>query len=330
MAEDALVALEQELTSAFAALLDRRRRRARARRVAVMVVASALGITAAAAASVQLFGWPAPGHVTDDISGVDQGMPADLQLRPDVEHARAVAQSGESTLYVADLKDGGHCYEIVTAGDRGRGATCRTSGDLAAQPIELTLPSDDNVSDADPVTVGGHINVKGASGLTVRYGEGGSTDRIALGDAGYFVFNIPPEHRAEAHRSTLIFSATTDKGVILASTTVPADWDGPARPDTEQPIFVNTRSDSNDFTKVYEISGHVSVNGAVELELSYGDGAKVQIRLQKNGDYSLVVPPGRVDDFMIPRALSARDAQGHVLAQTSVAAVAYWHGRKRR
>jgi hypothetical protein len=329
-AEDALQALERELTSAYAVLLNRRRRRARVRRVAVTVIGSALAITAAAAASVQLFGWPAPGHVKADIAAVDQGMPEDLRLRPDVEHARAVAQSGDSTLYIAELKGGGHCYEIVTAGDRGRGATCRTRADLAAQPIELTLPSDDGGSDSAPVTVGGGTNLKAASLLTVRYGENGPTDEIALGDDGYFVFNVPQRHRADAHRSALIFSAMTDKGVVIASATVPADWDGPAHADTEEPIFVNTRSDSNDFTKVYEISGHVSVDGAVELELSYGNGARARIPLQANSDYSYLVPPDRVDDFMIPRTLSARDAQGRVLAQASVAAVAYWHGRNRK
>ena len=328
-AEDALQALERELTSAYAALLNRRRR-ARVRRVAVTVIGSALAITAAAAASVQLFGWPAPGHVKADIAAVDQGMPEDLRLRPDVEHARAVAQSGDSTLYVAELKGGGHCYEIVTAGDRGRGATCRTSADLAAQPIELTLPSDDGDSDSAPVTIGGRTNLKAASFLTVRYGEGGPTDEIALGDDGYFVFNVPQGHRADAHRSALIFSAMTDEGVAIASATVPADWDGPAHADTEEPIFVNTRSDSNDFTKVYEISGHVSIDGTVELVLSYGDGARARIPLQANSDYSYLVPPDRVDDFMIPRTLSARDAQGRVLAQASVAAVAYWHGRNRK
>lgn len=329
-AEEALQALGRELTFAYAAFLNRRRRRARVRRVALAIIGSALAITAAAAASVRLFGWPAPAHVKADIAAVDQGMPEDLRLRPDVEHARAVAQSGDSTLYVAELKGGGHCYEIVTAGDRGRGATCQTSADIAARPIELTLPSDDADSDSAPVTIGGRINHKAVSLLAVRYGRGGPTDEIPLGDDGYFVFNVPQKHRADARRSALLFSATTEKGVVIASATVPADWDGPAHADSEEAIFVNTRSRSNDFTKVYEISGHISVDGAVELTLGYGDGMWARIPLQANGDYSYLVPPDRVDDFMVPRTLSARDEQGIVLAQTSVAAVAYWHGRTRK
>jgi hypothetical protein len=327
--EDVLRELEKDLTLGYAALLERRRRRARARHIALAVTATALAVTAAAAASIRLFGWPAPAHVKADIAAVDQGMPEDLRLRPDVERARAVAQSGDSTLFVADLKGGGHCYEIVTFGDRGRGATCRTAGDLMAQPLELTLPSDDSGLDTAPVTVGGRINLKNASRLRVRYGPAGATNQIPLGADGYFVFNVPEEHRADAHRSALFFSAANDKGVVLASATVPADWDGPAHADTEQPIFVNTRSDSNDFTKVYEISGHVNIDGAVELELSYRDGAQAKIPLQAHNDYSYVVPAGRIDDFMVPQTLSARDRLGHVLAQASVAAVAYWHGRNR-
>lgn len=326
--EDVLRELEKDLTLGYAALLERRRRRARARRTALLVTAAALAVTAAAAASIRLLGWPAPPHVKADIAAVDQGMPDDLRLRPDVEHARAVAQSGDSTLYVADLKSGGHCYEIVTSENRGRGATCRTAGELTAQPLELTLPSDDSGLDTAPVTVGGRINLATASRLRIRYGRDGATDGIPLGEDGYFVFNVPGQHRADAHHSALLFSAANDKGIVLARVTVPADWDGPAHADTE-PIFVNTRSDSNDFTKVYEISGHINVAGAVELELSYRDGTRTKIPLQSDHDYSYVVPADHLDDFMVPQTLSALDRQGHVLAHAPVAAVAYWHGRNR-
>src|SRR5262249_54341038 len=85
--------LEADLISAYAALLQRRARRAPSLRIAVLACAAALAITAAAAASVHAFGWPAPGHVKADIAAVDRGMPDDLRLHPDVEHARAVAQS---------------------------------------------------------------------------------------------------------------------------------------------------------------------------------------------------------------------------------------------
>ena len=327
-ADERLRALEHDLTSAYAALLQRRAAHARVRRAVTLAALVALAVTAVAAASVRLFGWPAPGHVKSDLAAVDQGMPEDLRLRPDVEHARAVAQSGNSTLYVADLRKGGHCYEIVTAGDRGRGATCRTAAEMGAQPIELTLPSDDAGSDTAPVTVGGRVNVGAAAQLSVRYGETGATDRIALGDNGYFVFEVPKAHRIDAHRSAMTFSARTDKDAVLATTTVPADWDGPARPDAAQPIFVNTISDSNDFTKLYGISGHVSVARAVQLELSYRDGEAAKIPLQADGRYSYVVPPARTGDFMVPRTLLAEDAEGHVLARAFVAAVAYWRGHK--
>ena len=69
-------------------------------------------------------GWPspprafvgsrAPASVQTDIAAVDAGMPDALRLNPDVHNARSVATTGASTLWLADLADGGRCMELTT------------------------------------------------------------------------------------------------------------------------------------------------------------------------------------------------------------------------
>jgi hypothetical protein len=115
---------------------------------------------------------------------------------------------------------------------------------------------------------------------------------------------------------------------VVGRATVPADWDDPAVPDDREPLYVSTHSDESDFTKVYGLEGHVSAPGAVELELDYGDGTRAAIPIRSDGSYEYRLPANRVDDFMRPRTLVARDAEGRVVASATVAAVAYWRGRE--
>jgi hypothetical protein len=159
--------------------------------------------------------------------------------------------------------------------------------------------------------------------LSAVYADG-SSDSIALGDDRYFVFEVPAQHLATVHSSGLELVARSAEGSIVARASLPADWDDPAVPDELAPIYVNTRSDSSDFTKVYGLEGHVGAARAASLELQYEDGAVVSIPIETGGDYTYVVPAERTDDFMQPQLLIARDAGGDVVASTSVAAVAYW------
>src|SRR5438874_9934686 len=128
--------LSTDLRTAYAGLLARRRRRRRLIRAAAMTSLAALSLGGAGLGTAALFGWPAPLHVQQEIAAVDRGLPADLRLNPDVAHARAVVATESATLYAASLRDGGSCAEIVTAGERGRGATCTTGPDLPSRAIE--------------------------------------------------------------------------------------------------------------------------------------------------------------------------------------------------
>jgi hypothetical protein len=295
--------------------------------IVAIASAAALSLTGAGLGAA-LLGWPAPEHVKQEIAAVDRGLPADLRLNPDVEHARAVAATETATLYAASLREGGSCSEIVTADERGRGATCTTGAQAGARPLDVVMPFDDRAGQDSPVVVGGRVNAEAGASLQVRYADG-STDPIALREDRYFLFEIAAAHRASVHASGLELVASDEDGAVVGRATVPADWDDTAVPDEQAPLYVSTRSDESDFTKVYGLEGHVSAPRATLLKLGYGDGRQALIRIQADGSYEYSVPADRTDDFMQPRKLVALDGQGQEVASAWVAAVAYWRGRER-
>jgi hypothetical protein len=322
-------ALQLDLQTAYAARLVRDRRRRRLARAAAAASAGALVLAGAGLGAAVLLGWPAPLHVKNEIAAVDRGLPADLRLNPDVEHAQAVASTETATLYAASLHDGGSCTEIVTAGDRGRGATCTTGAELASRALDVTLPTDGDDGPESSVVIGGRINAAAGASLEAFYPDGSSAE-IPLGEDRYFLFEVPAEHRASVRASGVELVARDGDSVVVGRASIPADWDDPAVPDEKAPLYVSTRSDDSDFTKVYGLEGHVGAAGAATLELDYGDGSTpVSIPIKADGSFEYTLPADRIDDFMQPRTLVARDAEGNVVASATVAAVAYWRGRER-
>jgi hypothetical protein len=321
-------ALRHDLATAYAGFLARSRRRRRLARTAALASAGLLVLAGAGLGAATLLGWPAPLHVQKELASVDQGLPADLRLNPDVAHARAVAATENAALYAASLVDGGSCSEIVTGGERGRGATCTSGAERGSRPLELTAPSDDGAGPQAPVVLSGRLNVESGVTLTASYADG-ARDPVPLGEERYFLFEVPAEKRTSVHEYGLELLARDEDGTIVARASLPAEWDDPAVPDERAPLYVSTRSDESDFTKVYGLEGHVGAAGATALELDYGDGTRVSIPLEADGSYRYDLPADRVDDFMQPRMLVARNAQGGVVASAPVAAVAYWRGRER-
>lgn len=317
--------LRDDLLAAYSGLLERRRRQRRLARIAAIASASTLVLAGAGLGAATLFGWPAPPRVKNELASVDRGLPADLRLDPDVDNARAVAATATSTLYAASLPGGGSCSEIVTAGERGRGATCATGA--ASGALQMTVPSDAGAGPQTPVVVGGRLP-SSATRLQARY-QDGSAEQVHLGDDRFFLFDVPAPQLTSVHAAGLTLVAIDQAGAVVARQQLPADWDDPAASDEQAPIYVSTRSDESDLTKVYGLDGHVGAAGAATLELDYGDGTTVGIRVQPDGGYEYTIPPERVGDFMTPRTLVAYDADHRVVARATVAAVAYWRGRER-
>ncbi len=302
---------------------------ARRRITRPLIVAAALLVIGASAAGAKLLlGGPAPDVVKRDIGAVDQGMPADLRLDPDVANARLVAQADGARLYAADLTGGGYCAEIVTPDARPAGAVCTPAGELASQPIGVTVPFVDPVTIHSRFVVGGRVNAAGATSLEAVFLDG-TTQPVTLGEGGFFVFAVSDGRLADAHRHGLSLVAAGAGGTEIATAQVPAtDFTSPEAHDANQPIFVSTISTQNDFTKVLGIEGHVNVAGVVSLELRYPDGAVVDVPIDADGRYHYDLPTARQDDlFARPGQLVALDAQGRELAAQPIAAVAFWRAQ---
>lgn len=319
-------ALESDLLAGYTKFVARKQRSRRLAGVAAVAAAAALMLAGAAFGAAALLGWPAPAHVKQDLAAVDKGLPADLRLNPDVESARAVASDGSATLYAASLRDGGSCSELVTDSNRARGATCETAADQAAHPLDLVAP-DEQAGPNTSIVLGGRITTPTAESLEAQYADG-STDAVKLGSDGYFVFVVPGAHQSSVHSSGLEMVARDHEGATVARSVLPADWDDPAVSDDQAPLYVSTRSDESDFTKVYGIEGHVSAPGVVKLELAYADGSTALIPVA-DGSFDFAIPSEHIGDFMQPRLLRALNTDGVTVTTTEVAAVAYWRGHER-
>lgn len=240
-----------------------RRRRARWLAGGAVVVTGAMA-TAVAASGV--LGGPAPEPIRDHLAALDEGMPEDLRINPDVENAMAVASTEAGVLYAADLKDGGYCIEIATQGDTPRGAACVTALQLADRAIEVTAPIPSG-PDAE-LLVGGRINDQRVERVVVRY-PNGTSDDVVLGLAGYWLVEVPDSVRAVALTDGVQIAGVGADGQDVSTLAVPPlrddDPDGTAH-DREQPVFVSTISTSDDLTLMLGVEGSVNAAGATTLE----------------------------------------------------------------
>ena len=321
--EDAAFRADRPWTDAA----PRSRRMSRGIRVAGLAAALLLVGGGIAGAAAVLLGRPAPQGVKEDLRGLDAGLPADIRLNPDVANARSVAATPTTTLYYAELRNGGYCTEIVTTSGP-RGANCITSTQISNVPIEVSVPTSDPQSSSTPVSIGGRVNVDGAVTLSIVYADG-SEDPISFGEDHFYVFDVPGSRLATVHAVGFELIGRDASGSVVARGSVPADFDQ-VESDDHQPIFVSTISDGSDLTKVLGVEGTVNVDGAVSLELVYPDGSRVDLPLRSDGSYRFDLPADRVGDlYHVPGQLIARDASGKVVARARVAAVAYWRAHER-
>ncbi len=302
-------------------VVDRpQRHRARWLAGGAVVVTGALA-TAAAASGV--LGGPAPDPIRAHLAALDKGLPQDLRLNPDVEHAMAVASTASGVLYAADLKDGGYCIEIATEGDVPRGAACVTAAQLGDRSIEVTAPIPSGPAAA--LLVGGRINDEQVERVVVRYSDGTSND-VVLGLARYWLVEVPDSVRAVALTEGVQITGIDADGLDVSTLAVPPlrdeDPDGTAM-DGLQPVFVSTISTGDDLTLVLGVEGSVNAAGATTLELDYPDGTTADIGLAPDGSYRFMIPPDRQSDFASSSGkLVAREANGQIVASVSFSSVA--------
>ena len=310
-------------------LISERQRRRRKSRMLALAVAVLLCLSGLALAATTFVSSPAPESVQTDIAAVDAGMPDWLRLNPDIHNAHSVASSGASTLWLAELADGGQCLELTTTYYPDlRAPGCTTGSALDVAPITATLPNDGSAGAASPVVIAGHVQPPNAS-LSLVLSDGRRIP-VPFGAQQFYVIDLTGADAAEVRSHGVALVAADAAGTQLARTTVPADWDANAQDVAkETTIDVTTRSDGNDFTKVLGIDGILRDPLPASLQLVYDDSHTTDIALEPDGSFHYDVPADRQADFMTPRRLIGRDAQGRIVVDRPVAAVAYWRGQSR-
>jgi hypothetical protein len=182
-------------------------------------VAALLMVAGGIAGAAVLLGRPAPEQVKKDVGAAASSLPNEVRLNPDVTDARSVATSGSSTMYVADLRNGGHCIEIVDSRGTG-GSMCTSGGEADSTPIDITVPF--VTGSASTLTVGGRVNEATAAELVIRYADG-SEDPIRFGDDHYFLFEVPASKVDLARSSGFELIARDGSGTQVAMGEVPPD-----------------------------------------------------------------------------------------------------------
>ena len=284
------------------------------------IVVLGLGVGAAAAT---VLGQQAPDRVQRHLVGLDAGMPADLRYNADVHDARAVATTPNGTLYLADTTDGGYCIEVVSDGDRPRGAACVRAGELGARPLEVNAPLP--MDDTSPLLVGGRADDNAIAKVQVRYADG-TVDPVPFGLRRAWLLEVPEMEAASALANGVSFLGLDDTGRIVHRVDVPPLRDddplGTAH-DARQPIVAETVSASSDLTLVLSIHGHVNLDGAT-LTLRYPDGATVGIATGAGGGFSYEVPAARRSAFAQANGLLIARVHGKFVASIPVYSVAGW------
>ena len=170
--------------------------------------------------------------------------------------------------------------------------------------------------------IAGHVEPDAAS-LSLVLADG-RTIAVPFGSPHFYVADLEGEDAADVRADGVTLVARATSGRELARLTVPADWDAGSADEARQAaIDVTTRSDSRDLTRVLGVDGVFRDPLPASLALVYDDDV-VEIAVAPDGSFHYTVPAARRGDFMTPRQLVARDAQGRVLAQRTIAAVAYW------
>jgi hypothetical protein len=281
-----------------------------------------LGLGTAAAAS-GLLGGSAPPEIEQHLAGIDAGMPADLRYNPDVDNARAVAESGTGVLYMADTPDGGYCLEVASDVVRPRGAVCVTAAQARLSPLEITAPIP---PEEGPVLVGGRANDSRITALTMQFADGTTAD-VPFGLDAAWLVEVPADQLESAlANGVTVLGFDVGGATITRSAVPPLRDDDPRgeRGETNQPIFVSTVSDGNDLTLVLGIEGRVNV-AATSLTLQYPDGTTTAIDVADNGRFHFDVPHSQRSSFADrPGTLIATDDTGSTVATAPVASVAYW------
>lgn len=265
---DNLRALGDELVIAAQHLVTARKRRKRAIRTGALVAVSTLVLAGGAIAAERIFGVSAPEAVKKSISAIDDGLPAEIRLNPHVTEAYSVAESEAAVLYYAALDDGGYCTQLVING-KEHAAQCITAAQASSLPVAVTISTPDPGTTTDALTIAGRVNADAADHLAVTFG--GEVHRVAMGDDGFFAFDLTSSDVIAARASEFFISGLDASGKPVAETDL-SDVFAEAPP-TQETIEVTYRSYERDLSLLLGVDGQVTDPKIASLELRYPDGA---------------------------------------------------------
>lgn len=218
--------------------VTRRVRRARRRRA----LTTALVVLGAVVVAAPAFGlgrfaidWlsadPAPDRVQLEFAQLGVGAPEGMDPGIVPNAARKVLEvtlaDGPHTLWVAPTKSGGFCetWSGLWGGCRSHQAPAGVpepgSGDLRSWDLGMTVQQEHGAT----TRLGGSLLAPDAARLIVDY-EDGASEEIPFTwvsppiDAGFYVFEVPPEHRSFGHRAAVL-RAVDAKGHDLARSSIP-------------------------------------------------------------------------------------------------------------
>jgi hypothetical protein len=227
------------------------RRRARRPLARPIVLVAALVLAALAVAPalglhrqfVDFFeGESAPDRVETSFAELDIAAPPGMAPGVIAEQARRVFRRRVSerhivTIWAAPTKAGGFCAHSqireIGGGSRGGGGGCDRDRTLALAP-GLVIPgpiSPDGTIQREPVIIDGHLAIREAESLEVRF-ENGESDEIPLVwisepiDAAFFAYAVPREHWRPGFRPAFVIARDGD-GRELAKEEVLRGWPGP-------------------------------------------------------------------------------------------------------
>ncbi|MFN2471680.1 MAG: hypothetical protein ABR583_11980 [Gaiellaceae bacterium] len=208
---------------------------------------------------MQLLGDPAPARIKDQFAAVNRGLPESLRLQVDAAGAVSVAATDRSTLYLARIRGGGYCMQMVSGHTPdGGGVTCTSDDRVGTLPIDVIAPHSDG---SGPVTIAGRANISAAASATLVYADG-SRASVPFGTDRFFVVDIPDERVASVREDGLEIAAAGAAGNELTRATIPADWDQSAEAAPPAPIDLSTKSDEDDLTKGLRVHGPRNSGGS--------------------------------------------------------------------
>lgn len=322
--ESSLDALRTSLRFAATRRTGRRQRLVRRVRLAGIGGITVLAVTGGAIAADRLFGEPAPDAVKNDIAAVDNGLPARIHLNPHAGDAIAVAKTETAVLYSAPLDDGGYCMELVI-GSRENAATCVTAAQMPSLPLPVNISTADPGTTTEAVTVGGRVNVGPADHLEIVIGH--ETRVVAMGDDGFFAFDLSSTELTQARAVGLIVRAIDASGDLIAKNDLGIVFGESPAP--TQPIEFTYRSTQSDLSLVLGIDGKINDPTIGAVTLIYPDGREQDVRLD-HGEFHVRIPEDRQGDFaQVAGSLVATTPAGKVVARLPVASVSFYAGAER-